>query len=232
MPELKFYCVLCGTSITGNETFYGSEFSCPACNARVAIPHPHSPADTTAPCSSAAATPSSRIEPAAPSPLKEQPLARFSPVLRAFLGRLFLAALLVGCAIASLVMLWPYEPWSYYSSGFFCVAALLLFLATLWKCKSLSYTLTTQRIIITSGLLSKHVDELELFRVKDILVVQSFWQRMLNYGSIIILSTDDTTPQLTVAKIRAPLAAKELIRDAYREARRVAGLRATEFIQS
>lgn len=223
MPELTFYCVLCGASIKGNESFYGTEFSCPACNARVLIPR-RDPQETSAPQPAPTPTP--------PGPAREQPVASFSPVLRAHAGRLSLVILLVLAALAALVLLWHQSPWNWYGAAALFLAALILFLATLWKCKSVRYELSTQRLTIISGLFSKHVDELELFRIKDVLVSQNVWQRMLNYGSVTVLSTDDTTPHLTIANIRAPLQAKELLRDAYREARRAAGLRATEFIQS
>lgn len=223
MPDLTFYCVLCGASIKGNESFYGTEFSCPACNARVYIPR-RDPNETPAPQPAPAAPP--------PSPAREQPVASFSPVLRAHAGRLLLVILLVLAALAALVFPRLHSPWDWYSAAALFLVALILFLATLWKCKAVRYDLSTQRLIIISGLLSKHIDELELFRVKDVLVSQNVWQRMLNYGSVTVLSTDDTTPRLTIANIRAPLQAKELLRDAYRHARHAAGLRTTEFIQS
>jgi len=228
MPELKFYCALCGTTITGNESFYGSEFSCPSCNARVLIPRP----DTTGAGASAPAQPASPAHAVPPASLPEQPVATFAPVFRAYSGRLFLMFICLLAALACIVFLWNQRPWGWYAASAFALVALILLLATLWRCKSVRYELSTQRLTIISGLLSKHIDELELFRVKDVLVSQSIWQRMLNYGSITVLSTDDTTPRLIIANIRAPLQAKELLRDAYRAARSASGLRTTEFIQS
>jgi len=194
MPELKFYCVLCGTPITGNESFYGSEFSCPSCNARVRIP----PAASATPASA----PAHAVPPAS---LPEQPVATFAPVFRAYSGRLFLIFICLLAALACVVFLWNQPPWGWYAAAIFALVALILLLATLWRCKSVRYELSTQRLTIISGLLSTHIDELELFRVKDVLVSQSIWQRMLNYGSVTVLSTDDTTPRLVIANIRAPL---------------------------
>jgi len=224
-----FYCTLCGQSITGNETFYGTEFSCPACNARVAIPAPPgaaTPAAAARPVHAPVSTPPS----AAPAP--EMPLAAFAPALRAYTGRLVLAGLLLAAALAALLMLWNYAAWWQVITALAALAALYLLLGAWLHCKSVRYALSSQRLTIISGLLSKRTDELELFRVKDVLVTQSMWQRLLNYGSVTILSTDDSTPHLTMAGLRAPLQVKEMLRDAYRLARQAAGLRATEFIQS
>lgn len=231
MPELTFYCVLCGASIKGNESFYGTEFSCPACNARVLIPR-RDPHEASAPHPAPQFAPQPAPSATRLGPAREQPVASFSPVLRAHAGRLLLAILLVLASLVVLVLLPHHSPWNWYGATALFLVAFIFFIATLWKCKSVRYELSTQRLTIVSGLLSTHVDELELFRVKDVLVSQNVWQRMLNYGSVTVLSTDDTTPRLTIANIRAPLQAKELLRDAYREARRAAGLRTTEFIQS
>ncbi|MCX7848065.1 MAG: PH domain-containing protein [bacterium] len=153
-------------------------------------------------------------------------------MLRAYLGRLMFSVILALTAVVVAVLLRDHAPWQWVMAASLLAWALTVYLSTLWKCKSIRYQLSSQRLIITSGLLSKHVDELELFRVKDILVSQNIWQRLLNYGTITILSTDDTTPQLVMPHIHEPLKAKEVLREAYHEARRAANLRTTEFIQS
>jgi len=52
------------------------------------------------------------------------------------------------------------------------------------------YRLTSQRIIMESGLLGKRIDEIELFRVKDTRLHQSLVQRIVGLGDIEIISTD------------------------------------------
>lgn len=52
------------------------------------------------------------------------------------------------------------------------------------------YRLTNQRVILESGLLGKRIDEIELFRVKDTRLHQSFLQRLVGLGDIEIISTD------------------------------------------
>lgn len=223
MPSRRFFCVLCGTAITGDKSFFGSQFSCPNCNARISIPYP--PSASLDPIHTAEQRPT-------PLAISEYRIAVFTPTLRAHLHLLALAVLLALLAV-SLPFIVPTTSFlRWLVAAPFSLLALLVLTVALCKAKSRRYELTSQRLIITTGLLAKHFDELELYRVKDILVAQSLWQRLLNYGSITILSTDDSTPRLLIPHIINPLRAKELIRDACRAARTATGLRTTEFIQS
>jgi len=52
------------------------------------------------------------------------------------------------------------------------------------------YTLTDERLKITSGLLTKKVDEIELFRIKDTKVTQTFLNRLVGIGTISVISSD------------------------------------------
>jgi uncharacterized membrane protein YdbT with pleckstrin-like domain len=54
------------------------------------------------------------------------------------------------------------------------------------------YTLTNERLKITKGLLSKSVDEIELFRIKDTKVQQTFLNRIVGIGQIDVISSDLT----------------------------------------
>jgi membrane protein YdbS with pleckstrin-like domain len=108
-----------------------------------------------------------------------------------------------------------------------------LLLLLVWiRVKSSSYRLTTQRLFIRRGWLAKHVDELELYRVKDVVVDQGVLQRVLGYGTITVLADDDTTPTVDLVRISRPTEVKEMIRTQYRAARRREGVRPTEFLQS
>jgi membrane protein YdbS with pleckstrin-like domain len=60
------------------------------------------------------------------------------------------------------------------------------------------YTLTTERLLIESGVFSKVQDTLELYRVRDIQVTQSFIQRMFNLQNIHLISTDLTSQNIVL----------------------------------
>ena len=109
----------------------------------------------------------------------------------------------------------------------------LILLARAWYLvASTRYRLTTQRLFAQTGLIAKHLEEVELFRVKDVTLRQGVLDRLLGVGTVTVLSTDDTAPELELAGIRDPLAAKEALRTAFRAARQREGLRTAEFIPS
>jgi len=81
------------------------------------------------------------------------------------------------------------------------------------------YRLTNQRLFRKRGLLTRRADELELIRVDDVAVTQDFVQRLLNVGTVTVLSTDATDPKLTIEGIADPFGLKEKIRTQVRARR-------------
>jgi len=73
---------------------------------------------------------------------------------------------------------------------FFSPIALAFFPFTYLSRLNKRYTLTTERLILTSGIFSRRVDEIELFRVKDVTLKQSFFQRLVGYGTVVVSSSD------------------------------------------
>jgi membrane protein YdbS with pleckstrin-like domain len=61
-----------------------------------------------------------------------------------------------------------------------------------------TYELTTERLRVTHGILSLEVDDIELYRVKDIHVRQPLLQRLCGLGSIVIWSSDVTLPRCRI----------------------------------
>lgn len=82
---------------------------------------------------------------------------------------------------------------------------------------STSYTVTTQRIIIKSGLIGKKVEEIELLKVKDLSVKQSIPDRVIGIGSITVFSDDKSTSELILDDIKDVHTVKDLIRKAVRD---------------
>ena len=65
------------------------------------------------------------------------------------------------------------------------------------------YRITSQRVIVETGMLSKRVDQLDLYRIVDFVVERSFGQRIMGTGTITIDSMDKTTPVTRIDGIRA-----------------------------
>ena len=56
-----------------------------------------------------------------------------------------------------------------------------------------SYEVTDQRLIVHRGLFMKTIDEIELYRIKDVRLDYSLLNQMADIGTITLTSTDRTT---------------------------------------
>ncbi len=88
-----------------------------------------------------------------------------------------------------------------------------------------TYTLTTQRLRYTHGILNRHHDDLELYRVKDVTVREPLLQRLVGLGSVRIVTSDATTPEMTLPAIGEPLTVLEAVREQVETLRRARGVR-------
>jgi len=93
------------------------------------------------------------------------------------------------------------------------LAVPLLWLLVRWiATRTHRYEITTERIKLTEGLLSKRTTELELYRVRDYSVVEPFWLRLVGCGNIVLLSADRTTPQIVLRAVPHAATLKDQIR--------------------
>jgi membrane protein YdbS with pleckstrin-like domain len=162
---------------------------------------------------------------------QETEIFKLSPVARAYPGQILLGLIFIGLAVFLAMRAQDFS-WPRWVALVPVAPGVLLLLLVWIRVKSSSYRLTTQRLFVRRGWLAKHVNELELYRVKDVLVDQGGLQRLLGYGTITVLSADDTTPEVDLARISRPTAVKEMIRTQYRAARQREGVHPTEFMQS
>jgi membrane protein YdbS with pleckstrin-like domain len=84
------------------------------------------------------------------------------------------------------------------------------------------YTCTSERLIIQQGLLSRSEDEIELYRVIDIVQTAHIMQMLLGVGSVTIKNTDQTGT-ITMPSITAASDVRNIVRSAAEQckARRV-----------
>jgi membrane protein YdbS with pleckstrin-like domain len=163
--------------------------------------------------------------------VQETDLFQLSPVVRASPGQILLGLMAIGLAIGLAIRARDFS-WPTWVALVPLALGVVLLLIVWTRVKSCSYRLTTQRLFVRRGWLAKHVNELELYRVKDVVVDQGVLQRVLGYGTITVLADDDTTPQVALVGISSPTKIKEMIRTQYRAARQREGVRPTEFLQS
>lgn len=60
------------------------------------------------------------------------------------------------------------------------------------------FELTTERLLIKTGVFNKKTETLELYRVRDLQSTQSFFQRMVGLENISLITSDSSTPELVV----------------------------------
>lgn len=73
------------------------------------------------------------------------------------------------------------------------------------------YAMSKDRLFFSVGFFSVRDEEILLYRVRDISIKRTLWQRIFGVGSINVVSADKSTPQLTLKNIKHPLDVKELL---------------------
>ena len=81
------------------------------------------------------------------------------------------------------------------------------------------YKLTNERLIVTRGFISKHIEEIELYRVNDVSMKMSVIERIFGLGDIRLETTDASTPEPQIKDVQNPERVKDLIRQAARAER-------------
>ena len=76
-----------------------------------------------------------------------------------------------------------------------------------------TYSLSQDRLFIDQGFIKLRCEEILLYRVRDLSVSQSLGQRIFGVGSIIIQSSDKTSPVLELRNIKNAYDVKELIHE-------------------
>jgi uncharacterized membrane protein YdbT with pleckstrin-like domain len=96
-----------------------------------------------------------------------------------------------------------------------------------WKwlqVRCMKYELTSQRLRLSVGVLSRRIDELELYRVKDSRFEQPFGLRIFGLGNIILQTSDPSDPVLELRAVRDGQGVREKLRahvEALRSSKRV-----------
>lgn len=114
------------------------------------------------------------------------------------------------------------------------VLALICLVHCAWraiKLLSTHYTVTTQRVRVVRGILSKDVQEIELFRVKDTSAHQSFFLRLFGLGNVRIMSSDAVNQLIFLRAVSKPLNLRERIRQEVFVLRQKLAAREVEIMQ-
>ncbi len=116
------------------------------------------------------------------------------------------AFLLSGLVFVLLLGLLVFVVWPHVTGNAILVALALLVVAlplfyafAKWlTVKMLRYEVTSQRIRITTGILSKRTTALELYRVKDYEYREPFFMRLFKFGDLVISTSDESDQEMVL----------------------------------
>jgi membrane protein YdbS with pleckstrin-like domain len=128
-----------------------------------------------------------------------------SPLVRGGLGKLFefgfIGLILIALPVCSWLFHWDFPVWL---DAALVVIGLLMFVIPALRTKTVRYRITNYRIDYERGLLARNIDTLELWHVEDLHFHQSLLGRLLNVGSITVVSRDETLPKLELLSLPNP----------------------------
>lgn len=75
------------------------------------------------------------------------------------------------------------------------------------------YALSEDRLFLKRGFFNVRQDEIVLYRVRDLRVKINLWQRIFGVGTVTVISTDKSIPELVLKNIKQPNEVKELIHE-------------------
>lgn len=127
-----------------------------------------------------------------------------------------------GSALANQTVIFEGSPswkawfWSYIAAGVLSLVlvGLVWLLVLELRRKGTRYKLTGRTIDLESGIFSKHIDTVQLWRVQDIDFRQSFIDRVFNVANIHVTTTDKSTPELNLRGLPASREVFEKLKDA------------------
>ncbi len=192
--------------------------TCPDCGRELSTAAPACPHCGRPNVPAGAATGPRVLAPTGPPPAAEETLWRGSPSWLLLLGKILWLAIV---AIVLPLLL-------HYASGsflpdpqivkwlWFAVAAVILWriftvLMAFARIRATVYTVTSQRVIIETGLAEKRVEDIDLRYIDETHFHQRLLDRMLGIGDVTIVSSDKVAPQYVLRGIPNPRTLRELI---------------------
>lgn len=93
-----------------------------------------------------------------------------------------------------------------------------------------TYTLTPEKLLIKTGILSQKEEEIRLYRIMDVTLKRSLGQRLFGTGTIHCCSADKSTPEFDVAHIKNSAKVKDTLSDLIEEQRAAKRISGREFM--
>ena len=94
------------------------------------------------------------------------------------------------------------------------------------------YALSHDRLFLSIGFFSVKDDDVLLYRIRDISVKRTLWQRLFGVGTVTVQSSDKSHPNLELKNIKDPMRVKELLHDLVEEMKQKRRMRFGEILGS
>lgn len=94
------------------------------------------------------------------------------------------------------------------------------------------YAATDEKLLIRTGVLNVKEEEVRLYRILDLTLKRTLFQRLWGLGTIHVCSADKSTPEFEILKIKNPEIVKNMLSDMVEEERRKKRVSGREFMSS
>lgn len=81
------------------------------------------------------------------------------------------------------------------------------------------YTLMEDRLIVKTGIFNTSEDEIRLYRILDVTLRRSFWERLFGLGTLHLCTADQSSPEIDLLHIASPREVRTLLSDKVEEER-------------
>lgn len=94
-----------------------------------------------------------------------------------------------------------------------------------------SYQLSMERLFRKTGFFVVRYEQTMLYRVQDIRVSMTLWQRFFGVGTVTVISNDKSMPDLELKNIQNPMYVKEMIHRLVEAIRTQKNIKPSEFMR-
>ena len=88
-----------------------------------------------------------------------------------------------------------------------------------WITKCTVFEVTSERLLVITGVLNRREEVLELYRVRDYTLEQPFLLRLFNLGNITLVTSDVVTPNVTITAVPDAVNLRDKLRNAVEASR-------------
>ncbi len=92
------------------------------------------------------------------------------------------------------------------------------------------FSLSDDRLFVEQGLLNLQSEEVLLYRVRDIELKMTLWQRIFGVGTVCLSSSDTSAPHVELRNVKSPREVKELIHKKVEKAKKERRVRPMEMV--